>query len=162
MEDPEADAHGSDLFASAELENIVTPSSPAVQLGTHAIARAQRSFFNFRDSQYGKIRRRRPRQLRHVEKGDDGESRLILLLTVGNEIAAWSRKRCNICKNTDYPMVLSRYIDPDRHYPQCGATTTIGGAIVCLKCTRRHIWPRAENWLIQSREDAQKAWSVLH
>eukprot|EP00971_Amphidinium_carterae_P128166 2538824-Amphidinium_carterae.1 len=70
MEEPDADAHESDLFASAESENIVTPSSPAVQLGARVIAHAQRSFFNFRASRYGKIRRRRPIQFGHLEKGE--------------------------------------------------------------------------------------------
>eukprot|EP00971_Amphidinium_carterae_P061679 1221357-Amphidinium_carterae.1 len=56
-------------------------------------------------------------------------------------------------------------IDPERQYPQCGASATIGGDIVCFKCVRTHIWLREENWLIQSQsgEGAEIARSLyLH
>eukprot|EP00971_Amphidinium_carterae_P202988 4028102-Amphidinium_carterae.1 len=178
-EEPDADVHESDLFASAESENIATTSC----------AEAQRSLFNFRTN-YGKIRRLRPRQLGYLEKDETSYSHVLMLdrgvasdsddddefqLTIfadraGSEFAAWSRKRCVLCKHHVHGKPLSQYtmrlnmadIDPDRQYPHCGATTTIGGDIVCLKCTRTHVWLLAENWLIQSREDAEKAWSVSH
>eukprot|EP00971_Amphidinium_carterae_P145799 2889556-Amphidinium_carterae.1 len=61
MEEPEADAHGSDMFASVESEVNATPSSPAVQMPAHVVAEARENVFNYTTRQ-GKIRRLRPQQ----------------------------------------------------------------------------------------------------
>eukprot|EP00971_Amphidinium_carterae_P124004 2455855-Amphidinium_carterae.3 len=56
-----------------------------------------------------------------------------------------------------YPSVTT----PNRHL-QCGASSTIGGDIICVKCIRTHVWIREENWLVQTREELGLVWSAVH
>eukprot|EP00971_Amphidinium_carterae_P045034 885881-Amphidinium_carterae.1 len=93
---------------------------------------------------------------------------------MGNEYTALSRKRCNVCRNSDYPVVLSKCIlcmhhvhgkpgsnqefrfgqpEPDipNRYPRCGGVTTVGGDMLCLRCARNHPWIQTENWCVDRR-----------
>eukprot|EP00971_Amphidinium_carterae_P022712 447991-Amphidinium_carterae.2 len=104
---------------------------------------------------------------------------------MGNEYNALSRKRCNVCKNFDYPVVLSKCIlrkhhvhgkpgsnhqvrlgdrlephEPSR-YVRCGATTTVGEDIICLKCARTNAWIRTEGWRA-SPDELGEVWSRVH
>eukprot|EP00971_Amphidinium_carterae_P114637 2271168-Amphidinium_carterae.1 len=147
----------------------------------------------------GKVRRSRPRDLDHLQRGmtsyqfllqmdrgtisdsdDDCNPRYTILADrMGNEYNALSRKRCNVCKNSDYPVVLSNCILCKHHvhvkpgsnhqvrvgdsllppvpnqYVRCGALTTVGGDIICLKCARTNTWIRTEDWYAPSDQLGQ-------
>eukprot|EP00971_Amphidinium_carterae_P342318 6481585-Amphidinium_carterae.1 len=134
----------------------------------------------------------RPRQLDHLQRGmtsyqfmlqmdrglisDSDDDCLYPRYTIfadrmGNEYTAMSRKRCNVCRNSDYPVVLSQCIlckhhvhgkpgsnqefrfgqpEPDipNRYPRCGGVTTVGGDMLCLRCARNHSWIQTENWCV--------------
>eukprot|EP00971_Amphidinium_carterae_P012554 247144-Amphidinium_carterae.1 len=100
---------------------------------------------------------------------------------MGHEYNALSRKRCNVCKNSDYPVVLSKCIfckhhvhgkpgfnqefrfgypeaDIPNRYPRCGGVTTVGGDMLCLKCARTHPWIKTENWCVDP-ENLGRLWS---
>eukprot|EP00971_Amphidinium_carterae_P315032 6262329-Amphidinium_carterae.1 len=84
------------------------------------------------------------------DSDDEGESRITVFADrAGNEYSAWSRRRCHMCRTTEYPEVLTRCMlckhhvhgkpcsnytmrlgypsvtTPNRHL-QCGASSTIG------------------------------------
>eukprot|EP00971_Amphidinium_carterae_P298494 5930702-Amphidinium_carterae.1 len=48
---------------------------------------------------------------------------------------------------------------PNR-YVRCGALTTVGGDIICLKCARTHVWIRTEDWHAPSDQLGQ-VWAYV-
>eukprot|EP00971_Amphidinium_carterae_P148137 2936002-Amphidinium_carterae.1 len=108
---------------------------------------------------------------------------------MGNEYTAMSKKRCNVCRNSDYPVVLSKCIlckhhvlrdvhgkpgsnhqvrlgdglDPHQpnRYVRCGATTTVGGDIICLKWARTNAWIRTEGWRALTEDELGDVWTNL-
>eukprot|EP00971_Amphidinium_carterae_P124005 2455855-Amphidinium_carterae.4 len=109
------------MFVSAESEVVSTPTR---QMPEHIIEEARLRTYQYHRRD-GKIRRLQPEQFGHLENGmtsyrfmmqldrgvmsdsdDEGESRLTVFADrEGNEYSAWSRKRCHICRNTEYPVV---------------------------------------------------------
>eukprot|EP00971_Amphidinium_carterae_P212538 4217881-Amphidinium_carterae.1 len=116
------------------------------------------------------------------DSDDDCDPRYTIFADqMGNEYNALSRKRCNVCKNSNYPVVLSKCIlckhhvhgkpgfnqehrignpEPDipYRYPRCGGVTTVGGDMICLKCARTHPWIKTERWCVDP-ENLGRAWS---
>eukprot|EP00971_Amphidinium_carterae_P321124 6383186-Amphidinium_carterae.1 len=116
------------------------------------------------------------------DSDDDGDAQFTIFADrMGNEYFALSRKRCNVCKNSDYPVVLTKCIlckhhvhgkpgfnqevrtghpEPDmpNRYPRCGGITTVGGDIICLKCARTHPWIKTERWCVDP-ENLGRVWS---
>eukprot|EP00971_Amphidinium_carterae_P019406 382031-Amphidinium_carterae.1 len=119
MPDGDADAQESDMFASAVsvegAEDIPIPPPPPVPPRQHAEAAALLPYQFYRRN--GKVRRLRPRQLDHLQKGmtscqfmlqmdrgtisdsdDDCNPRFTIFTDrMDNEYNAMSRKRCNAC-----------------------------------------------------------------
>eukprot|EP00971_Amphidinium_carterae_P224044 4445892-Amphidinium_carterae.1 len=52
------------------------------------------------------------------------------------------------------------YPEPDipNRYPRCGGVTTVGGDMLCLRCTRNHPWIQTENWCVD-RQNLGRLWS---
>eukprot|EP00971_Amphidinium_carterae_P181495 3600660-Amphidinium_carterae.1 len=47
---------------------------------------------------------------------------------------------------------------PNR-YVRCGATTTVGGDIICLKCARTNAWIRTEGWRVLTEDELGEVWT---
>eukprot|EP00971_Amphidinium_carterae_P072622 1436217-Amphidinium_carterae.1 len=55
------------------------------------------------------------------------------------------------------------YMDPHQpnRYVRCGATTSVGGDIICLKCARTNAWIRTEGWRVLTDEELGDVWTNL-